>query len=468
MPAENANTTVNGNDARAGIGPGGIGGIDTEAADLDLLNRLVRENNQDDTDDTDTGDDGEGEDGGSGSDAGNEKSGEKKGAKDTKKGVEDGGEGEGSEEGDDSEDGDTDSDSDQALIDFAKEIGYDDLDSLSEAELAVVRKAFDKHGKAMAAGGDDDEEFEDALTEFEKEEGKGEDGDGKNKKGKEEDDDGDGEDGDGERRNDTRGQDANDPRQVFSSILDGKFKPVYKSDSDYYGKLKKAGEEGDLEQYTVLQNQRFIEQFMRFAKPIMDVFVERQLGTFADIITPALSTVSRISSNERLSTARNQAVSALESAANSKGTKPYAGIKKFLSPDKPDENVVINGRSYPSSPYARTLKKHPEILSIRVEGKDGQPDYTKTFIAQYKHAMRLERQGRASGQSPVPKKSATELVKAGVAAGQRQAKKEAGGKLNSNSSSGGGSGKAGNRDKSWAEKYGTLGQGDGNASWIGS
>lgn len=464
MLAENANATATATDARAGIGPGGIGGIDTEAADLDLLNRLVRENNQDDTDDTDTGENGDGgEDGGGGSDAGNEKGGEKKGAKDTKKSVEDGGEdgdeSGGSEEGDDGEDGDTGPD--QALIDFAKEIGYDDLESLSEAELTVVRKAFDKHGKAMAASGND-EEFEDALTEFEKEE----DGKNGNGKGKEE-EDGD-EDGNGERKDDDRALDANDPRQVFVSILDGKFKPAYKSDSDYYAKLKKAGEEGELEQYTVLQNQRFIEQFMRFAKPIMDVFVERQLGTFADLITPALSTVSRISSNEKLSTARNQAVSALESAANTKGAKPYAGIKKFLSPDKPDETVVINGRSYPSSPYARTLKKHPEILSIRVEGKDGKPDYTKTFIAQYKHAMRLERQGLASGQSPVPKKSATELVKAGVAAGQRQAKKEAGGKLNSNSSSGGGSGKAGNRDKSWAEKYGTLGQGDGNASWIGS
>lgn len=429
--------------------PGGIGMVDTESSDLDLLGKLVMENNQPAEAEAEAeGDDeadveGTGEDLAAGGGDGEDDEGDKTG-----------------EGGEDGEDGANDT-FNAALLEVAKELGFDSLESLSEKQLAKLKELV-KVSPETGSGDDDEMDEGDDLTEYERsllaedeEEAQGDKGEEKG-------------DGKGEEKEGAKPAAAPEPADIqafYASLLDGKFKLSYESDADFYEQLNKAAEAKDVKTYEVLQNQRFVERGMKFLKPVLELLVDRKLDTFADLITPALSEYTQVSSQRRVSTARDKAITELESLTVKSGAKPYSGIKQFLTPDQPEKKVVLNGKSFPSSPWTRVLKANPEILNIRVHGKDGKVDQTATFIAQYKAAMKFGRQ--TSTSSPVTKKVAEKLVSAGVKAGQRQAQRNAGGKLNSNSS--GGTGKqAGQDKKDWGKEYRELAHVDGAASWIGS
>ena len=428
--------------AKGGVNlpPGGIAGIDTESSDLDLLRRLTAKND----DKGEGGEEGdEGEDGEEGTGAEGE--------------GEDDGEAAGGGEGDEGDSGGGEEDSfNAALEEIAKELGFDGLESLSEKQIETLKKLVkekgSEEGEVDGDGGDGDD---DDLTAYERElMGEEEEGEeGKPKPGEE------GKDGKG-----APDEGADDPAKIFSAILDGKVKLLYKDDADFHAKLSEAVEKKDMEAYEVLQNQRFVERGMKFLLPAIRLLVDKQLDTFADLITPALSEYTRVSSQRSITTARDKAIGELEALTTKSGAKPYAGIKQFLTPDDQEKKVVINGKSVPSSPWTRVLKANPEILNIRVSGKDGKPDPTATFIAQYKAAMKFGKQ--TSTSAPVTKKVAEKLVSAGVKAGQRQERKNAGGKLNSNTS--GGTGKQGDQKKNWAKEYAEIGNLTGAASWIGS
>lgn len=453
MPEEvKPNATSSGGEGNANGGvnlpPGGIAGVDTESSDLDLLRRLTAKNDKQGEED---GSGGEGEED-------EETAGEGEGAEG--EGEEDG-EATGGGEGDEGDSGGGEEDTfNAALEEIAKELGFDSLESLSEKQLETLKKLVkekgSEEGEEDGDGGDGDD---DDLTAYERElmgEEEGEGGEGKPKTGEE-----------GKEGKDGKGapdEGADDPAKIFSAILEGKVKLLYKDDADFHAKLSEAVETKDMEAYEVLQNQRFVERGMKFLLPAVRLLVDKQLDTFADLITPALSEYTRVSSQRSIATARDKAIGELESLTTKSGAKPYAGIKQFLTPEDQEKKVVINGKSVPSSPWTRVLKANPEILNIRVSGKDGKPDHTATFIAQYKAAMKFGKQ--TSTSTPVTKKVAEKLVSAGVKAGQRQERKHAGGKLNSNTS--GGTGKQGSQKKNWAKEYAEIGNLTGAANWIGS
>lgn len=434
--------------------PGGISGVDTEAHDLDLMLRLIGEKNQPkQEEEEDRGDEGDGE-GGDDTDAG------------TGEGNDDDGSGDGDEEstGDEAGEGDEDggdgqeSEYNAALLEAAKELGFESLEALSEKQLETLKKLV----KVNAESGEEDagEDDEEALTEYERSLLAEDEEEEAGKK--------DGKDGKEDKPADiTPVDEPSTANQFFSALLDGKFKLAYKNDADFYAKLNEAAEKKDVETYEVLQNQRYVERGMKFLLPALQLLVDRKLDAFADIITPALSEYSNVSSQRRVASARDKAIGELESLTVKSGAKPYSGIKQFLTPDQPDKKVVINGTSVPSSPWTRVLKANPEILNIRVPGKDGKTDPTATFISQYKAAMKLSKATSTSTTAPVVKKVAEKMASAGAKAGQRQAQRNAGGKLNSNSSSGTGK-QAGQDKKNWAREYAEIGNVTGAASWIGS
>lgn len=446
--------------------PGGIGGIDTEASDLALMGRLIRENNADETDD-DSGSGDEGGDNGSEAAAADKgaggKDGETKKAA-SEKGVEGGG-GEG-EEGEGDGDGGSESGTDpnQALVELAEHLGYD-AENLSEAESAMLKKILALSAEGTGEDGGDSD-FVDVLTEYEKEEDEEEKKDeqkpppaGKKKAAAEEEQ---------PLVNDESEADPDADSKFYDAVLAGRLNRPYKSDADFYAKVAKAQEDGDMDAFEVLQNHRFLERGMGLLRPVLERMVNKKLEVMTRLIEPALRGYTSISSQSNLQSSRENAISALEGAKDDKGNAPYSHIRKFLTPDKPDEKVVIDGRSYPSSPYTRIAKKHPEaILQIRVDGKDGKIDRTRTFIAQYKAAIKLDRLERQSSSSPSTKKAAAELVNAGIKAGERQSKKNKAGTLNSNSSSGGNNGKQGGQID-WKKEYLKPESRGGNdpASWI--
>lgn len=451
MPEEvKPNATSSGGEGEAkgvNLPPGGIAGVDTESSDLDLLRRLTAKNDKQGEED---GSGGEGEEDEETAGEGAEGEGE------------DDEEAAGGGEGDKGGEGGGEEDSfNAALEEIAKELGFDGLESLSEKQIETLKKLVkekgSEEGEVDGDGGDGDD---DDLTAYERElmgeEEEGEEGNPKpgeeGKEGKE------GKDGKG-----APDEGADDPAKIFSAILDGKVKLLYKDDADFHAKLNEAVEKKDMEAYEVLQNQRFVERGMKFLLPAVRMLVDKQLDAFADLITPALSEYTRVSSQRSIATARDKAISELESLTTKSGAKPYAGIKQFLTPEDQEKKVVINGKSVPSSPWTRVLKANPEILNIRVSGKDGKPDPTATFIAQYKAAMKFGKQ--TSTSAPVTKKVAEKLVSAGVKAGQRQERKNAGGKLNSNTS--GGTGKQGDQKKNWAKEYAEIGNATGLAAWVG-
>lgn len=427
--------------------PGGIAGVDTESSDLDLMQRLITGKNQPvkDTDgeDGDEGEDGEGEDAG-------EDTGEDTGEDGDGDGDDDGGE-EGSEDS-----------VNAALEEVAKELGFDGLESLSAKQLEALKKLVKAKGEGEGESGDEDGDGDgdEDLTEYEKSllaEDEGEKPD--EKAGDKKDDKA------GDKAGDKPYEEVMDETKFFSALLEGKFKPLYKNDADFYKQLNEAAEKKDVEAYEVLQNQRFVERGLKFLLPAMRLLVDKQLDTFANLITPALSEYTRSSSQRSIAAARDKAIQELESLTVKSGAKPYSGIKQFLTPESPDKKLIINGKSVPSSPWTRVLKANPEILNIRVSGKDGNIDPTATFIAQYKAAMKFGKTSSAS--SPVTKKVAEKLVDAGVKAGQRQTQRNAGGKLNSNSGGGTGRTRDGQK-KNWAKEYAEIGNVTGAASWIGS
>lgn len=449
-------------EAKAGTGtsnavtlpPGGISGVDTESSDLDLMSRLIGEKNQPkqeeaegDENDGEGGDDADADAGSGGDDA---SAGEDGGEEEST----DGEAGEGDEDGGDG----AESAYNAALLEAAQELGFESLEALTEKQLEGLKKLVKVSAGDEEEAGEDDEE---ALTEYER----------SLLAADEEEEAAAGKKDDKDKADDKPADSSVDEpataNQFYASILDGKFKLLYDSDADFYDKLNKAAADKDVKTYEVLQNQRFVERGVKFLLPALQLLVDRKLDTFAEIITPALSEYSNVSSQRRVANARDKAISELESLATKSGAKPYSGIKQFLTPDQPDKNVVINGASFPSSPWTRVLKANPEILNIRVPGKDGKTDPTATFISQYKAAMKLSKATSTSTTAPVAKKVAEKMASAGAKAGQRQAQRNAGGKLNSNSSSGTGK-QAGQDKKNWAKEYAEIGNVAGPASWIGS
>lgn len=431
-------------EAAVTLPPGGISGVDTESSGLDLMQRLIAEKNPL----------GKNEDGG-GEDEGEEEESTADDGGDAGDGDDDGEDGGGEDDGGEAGDEEGSEDSvNAALEELAKELGFGGLESLSEKQIETLKKLVKVRGNEGddENSGDEDNEDDSDLTEYEK-----------SLLAADEDESKDEGSNDKPAESKTNNEEEMDEVKFFSSLLEGKFKPIYKDNTDFYAKLNEAAEKKDVEAYEVLQNQRFVERGLKFLIPAMRMLVDKKLDVFTELITPALSEYTRSSSQRSIAGARDKAIQELESLTV-KGNKPYAGVRKFLTPESPDKKLVVNGKSVPSSPWTRVLKANPEILNIRVSGKDGNIDPTATFIAQYKAAMKFGKTSSAS--SPVTKKLAKQLVTAQAKAGQRQTQRNAGGKLNSNS--GGGTGKQEDQKKNWAKEYAEIGNVSGAASWIGS
>lgn len=181
----------------------------------------------------------------------------------------------------------------------------------------------------------------------------------------------------------------------------------FKNGRDWLKQIGDAAEAGDQDRLVDLHSDFVVANLMA-ARPLLNSWIkEAAEEMLRERLGDALPTIKKVTAQSRTSEARETALTRLESTAQ------FKDVRSMLAPDG-GPPIVLNGRSYQSTPLHKVLKSNPELLNIRIDGKDGKVDYAATqaqiMMAAYKR-----------WKAPSDRRSAEAALKTGMRIGEKTA-----------------------------------------------